>query len=83
MPMPIGRQLRQYAGRRITRRLYRTVPWLGGAFALITLGNAMRRKGAVRGLVDTALDFVPVIGGVKNLVEIRRGRDLIPDKQLQ
>jgi Pre-toxin TG len=81
--MPIVRQLRQYAGRRITRRLYRTLPWLGGALALVTLGSAMRRKGAVGGLVDTALDFVPVVGGVKNLVEIRRGRDLIPDKQPQ
>jgi Pre-toxin TG len=81
--MPIVKQLRQYAGRRITRRLYRTMPWLGGALALVTLGSAMRRKGAVRGIVDTALDFVPVVGGVKNLVEIRRGRDLIPDKQLQ
>ena len=81
--MPIVRQLKQYAGRRITRRLYRTMPWLGGALALVALGSAMRRKGAVRGIVDTALDFVPVVGGVKNLVEIRRGRDLIPDKQLQ
>ena len=81
--MPFIRQLKQYAGRRIIRRLSRTVPWLGGALALVTVGSAMRRKGAVRGIVDTALDFVPVVGGVKNLVEIRRGRDLIPDKQSQ
>ena len=81
--MPFIRQLKQYAGRRIIRRLSRTMPWLGGALALVTVGSAMRRKGAVRGIVDTALDFVPVVGGVKNLVEIRRGRDLIPDKQSQ
>lgn len=80
--MPLIRQLSQYAGRRITRRLYRSIPWLGGALALVTLGSAMRRKGAARGIVDTALDFVPVVGGIKNLVEIRRGRDFIPDKHI-
>jgi Pre-toxin TG len=78
--MGITRQLRQYAGRRMTRRLYRSVPWIGGVLALITVGKAVQRKGLIGGTVDTALDFIPFVGGLKNLVEAGRGRDFIPDK---
>ena len=79
--MGIRNKLSQYAERRITRRLYRTMPWIGGVLALVTLGKAIRRKGLIGGTVDTALDFIPFVGGVKNLAEIGRGRDLIPDKR--
>ena len=78
--MSMGTQLRQYAGRRMTRRLYRSVPWIGGALALLTLGRAMRRKGILGGTVDTALDFIPFVGMAKNLAEVGRGRDFIPDR---
>jgi hypothetical protein len=48
--------------------------------ALATLGAAIRRKGTVRGTVDTALDFTPVVGGIKNMAEVMRGRDFISDR---
>jgi len=80
--MAISRQLGQYAGRRITRRLYRSMPWIGGVIALATLGSAIRRKGLLGGTVDTALDFIPIVGGAKNLAEIGRGRDFIRDKRI-
>jgi hypothetical protein len=78
--MGIRKQLSRYANRRLTRRLYRTMPWIGGVLALLTLGKAVRRKGLLGGTVDTALDFIPFVGGVKNLAEVGRGRDFIPDK---
>ena len=78
--MAIGRRLKQYAQRRMTRRLYRSMPWIGGVLALVTLGGAVRRKGLIGGTVDVALDFIPYVGAVKNLAEARRGRDFIPDK---
>lgn len=80
--MGIARQLQQYAGRRLTRRLYRSMPWIGGAVALAALGGAIRRKGFFRGTLDTALDFVPFVGGAKNLAEVARGRDFIRDKRV-
>jgi hypothetical protein len=64
----------------MTRRLYRSMPWIGSALALLTLGRTIRRKGLFGGTVDTALDFVPFVGGAKNLAEAGRGRDFIPDK---
>jgi hypothetical protein len=60
----------------------RTVPFLGALVALVTLGAAIRRKGLFRGSVDTALDFTPVVGGIKNAAEIARGRDLIRDRRM-
>ncbi len=78
--MGIAKQLKKYASRRMTRRLYRSVPWIGGVFALLTLGRAVRGKGLLGGTVDTALDFIPFVGSAKNLAEAGRGRDFIPDR---
>jgi putative toxin of predicted polymorphic toxin system len=79
--MTLARQVRQYAGGKLSRRLVRTMPWLGAIVAVATFGSAIRRKGWLGGTIDTALDFTPYVGGVKNLVEARRGRDFIPDKR--
>ena len=57
------------------------MPWLGGLFALVTIGRAIRRKGVIGGTIDSALDFTPFVGGAKNLVEAGRGRDFIRDKR--
>ena len=78
--MSITRQAMQYGQRRLARKLVRAVPWLGGIVALATLGAAVRRKGVWGGTLDTALDFIPFVGGVKNVAEIARGRDLIRDR---
>lgn len=78
--MAMSTQVAQYAHRRMTKRLVRTLPFLGALIALVTLGRAIRRKGVVGGSLDTALDFAPVVGSIKNAAEIVRGRDLIRDK---
>ena len=78
--MAMTKQLRQYATRKATRRLVRTVPWLGAIVALATLGGAIKRKGWFGGALDTALDFTPVVGTIKNMAEVGRGRDFIRDR---
>jgi hypothetical protein len=78
--MAFTSQLMQYGQRRATRKLFRAAPWVGGLVALATLGVAIRRKGAVRGTLDTVLDFIPFVGAVKGAAEIARGRDLIADR---
>jgi hypothetical protein len=78
--MGVGRQIGQFASRRATRKLTRAVPWLGAVVALLTLGSAIRRKGWFGGALDTALDFTPVVGTMKNLAEVGRGRDFIRGK---
>ena len=81
--MSMTGQAVQYAQRRITRKLFRAVPFLGAVVALATLGSAIRRKGLMGGAVDTALDFIPGVSGVKNAAEILRGRDLIADRAVR
>jgi len=81
--MAMSTQIRQYAGRRLARRLSRSIPWIGGLLALATVGAAIRQKGWIGGSADTALDMIPYVGGAKNLAEVIRGRDFIRDKRIQ
>ena len=75
-------QLTNYAGRKLARRLTRSIPYIGAAIALLTLGSAIRRKGLVRGAIHSGLDAIPFVGGAKNLAEAARGRDFLRDKEV-
>ena len=81
--MSVSGQAAQYVQRRIARKLMRAVPWLGSLVALGTLAASIRRKGTVGGTVDTVLDFIPFVSGMKNAAEIVRGRDLIADRPVR
>ena len=72
--------LRRYAGRKLTRRLGRSIPWIGAAIAIVTVGSAIRRKGFLNGVIHSGLDAIPFVGGAKNVAEAVRGRDFIPDR---
>lgn len=80
--MATSQKLTQFATRRLTRRLSRSVPWVGSAIALLALGAAIRRKGMIGGTADTVLDFLPFVGAIKNVIEVRRGRDFIRDRAM-
>lgn len=62
------------------KRLGKTVPFAGTVIAVGLAGNSIRRKGLVKGAIDVGLDALPVVGTVKNVVEIFTG-DLIGDKE--
>jgi hypothetical protein len=78
--MAQNNMVRSYAGRKLSRRLTRSIPWIGGLIALATIGSAIRRKGLVRGALHTGLDAIPYLGGAKNIAEAARGRDFLRDK---
>jgi hypothetical protein len=78
--MSIVRPIVRWLGARAARRIAVSVPFAGAAIALVVAGAAIRRKGVVGGIVETALNATPVLGLVKNAVEVVRG-DLIPDKK--
>jgi hypothetical protein len=69
----------RWAGRRIGRRLEKSIPLVGTLFALAFLADAVRRKGMMRGLADTALNALPLFGTLKNGIEIFTD-DWIPDR---
>jgi hypothetical protein len=75
--MSIARTASRIPAGFVTRRLIRAWPVVGAIVALATVAGAIRRKGFLRGVADTALNAVPVLGTAKNLIEVHRGRDFI------
>ena len=78
--MSATNRLTRYGGKRLTRRLRRSIPIIGTALAVATVVSTIRRKGVISGSLDTGLDAVPFVGTLKNVVEIVRGRDFFPDR---
>lgn len=76
----MSHRVARWGGARLSRRLRRSVPIVGGVIAVATIVGTMRRKGMIGGAFDTGLNAVPFVGAVKNLVEIARGRDFFPDR---
>lgn len=74
------RKLARAGGMRLMRRLIKPIPVIGTAVALGFAGHEIRKKGWRNGLVHVGLDITPVVGTVKNVIEIFTG-DLIPDKE--
>ena len=78
--MSIGNTLARYGGVRLSKRLRRSVPIIGTAIAVATVVATIRRKGLISGSLDTGLNATPVVGAVKNAIEVLRGRDFFPDR---
>ena len=75
-------RLVRWGGARLSRRISRSVPWIGGAIAVATVVSTMRRKGFFGGMMDTGLNALPFVGAAKNTVELVRGRDFFPDREI-
>jgi hypothetical protein len=79
--MNVGNKAMQWAALRGARRMSRSLPLAGALIALFTLRNVVRRKGLVRGGLDTGLNAMPFVGALKLGVESVLGRDLIRDRR--
>jgi hypothetical protein len=71
----------KWAGRKLARRLGKSVPILGAAVAAAYLAHSVRRKGLFGGIAHTALDALPIVGAVKNGIELFTD-DWFPDRPL-
>ena len=80
--MATTNRLVRWGGARLSRRVSRSVPLIGTAIALATVAATMKRKGFFRGIMDTGLNAIPFVGAAKNTVEIVRGRDFFPDREI-
>ena len=61
---------KKLATARAKRKLAKSIPVLGVGFAALSVMKTVQYKGMRRGLLDTALDFTPVLGRVKALYEV-------------
>jgi hypothetical protein len=78
--MTLTHRMARWGGARLSRRLSRSLPWVGGLIAVATVASTMRRKGVISGVLDTGLNAVPLVGAAKNVLEVARGRDFFPDR---
>ena len=78
--MTITHRVARWGGARLSRRLARSLPWVGAAGAGATVPPTIRRKGVISGTLDTGLNAIPFVGAAKNAVELVRGRDFFPDR---
>ena len=72
--------VRKAVARKLLKRAVKPVPLIGAGVIAALAISTIRRKGAIKGTADVALDLIPGVGLAKNAVEIFTG-DLIPDKK--
>ncbi|HEX8457290.1 MAG TPA: hypothetical protein VF656_08335 [Pyrinomonadaceae bacterium] len=76
----LTRRAARAGGWKLARRLVKPIPFVGTAVALGFAGYEIKKKGWRNGLIHVGLDVTPVVGTVKDVIEIFTG-DLIPDKK--
>ena len=74
------RAVRKVIARKLLKRAVKPIPLIGASVIAALAISTLRRKGALKGSADVALDLIPGVGLAKNAVEIFTG-DLIPDNR--
>ena len=75
------RKLVHAGGWTLAKRVAKSIPYVGTAFAIGLVGYDIKRKGVVKGVLNSGLDAIPFVGLGKNAVEFFTG-DLFPDKNV-
>ena len=76
----VTRKLIHAGGWQVARRAAKMLPFGGTVVAIGLVGHDIRRKGVVKGVINSGLDAIPVVGFAKNAVELFTG-DFISDKK--
>jgi hypothetical protein len=76
----LKRKLVHAGGWQVAKRVAKMVPLGGTVVAVGLVGYDIKKKGVVRGVINSGLDAIPVLGFAKNAVEFVTG-DFIPDKE--
>jgi hypothetical protein len=76
----ITRKLVHAGGWQVVKRAAKMLPFGGTVVVVALVGHDIRKKGVVRGVVNSGLDAIPFLGLAKNAVELVTG-DFIPDKE--
>ena len=61
-------------------RLVRAIPYVGAVAAVGMVGYDIKKKGLVKGVLNSGLDAIPFVGLGKNVVEYFTG-DFFPDNE--
>lgn len=77
----IPNKIAHAAGWQLLKRGAKMLPFGGTVVAVILVGSDIRQKGVVNGVINSAIDAIPIVGLAKNGIEIVRGKDFLPDKE--
>jgi hypothetical protein len=76
----LKRKAAEAGGWMAARRVAKSVPYLGSIMAIGFVGYDIKKKGVIKGVLNSGLDAIPFVGMGKNIVEFFTG-DLLPDKK--
>lgn len=76
----LKRKAAEAGGWMAARRVAKSVPYLGTIMAIGFVGYDIKKKGFVKGVINSGLDAIPFVGTGKNILEFFTG-DLLPDKE--
>lgn len=76
------RRIIQAGSARAAVKVAKIIPVIGTAVAIGLVGYEIKKKGFIKGLVNTAMDATPFVGVAKNAIELVTG-DWLPDKPAQ
>ena len=77
----LRRTIAHAAGWQVAKRAAKMVPFGGPAVAIVLVGSDIKNKGLIKGVLNSGLDAIPVLGLLKNGVELVRRKDFIADKK--
>ncbi len=75
----LKRKLFEAGGWQAARRIGKFIPGVGTAIAIGFVGYDIKKKGVVKGVLNSGLDAIPFVGLAKNAVELFTG-DFLSDK---
>ncbi|MEZ5425651.1 MAG: hypothetical protein R2747_05255 [Pyrinomonadaceae bacterium] len=75
----VKKKLAHAAGWKLARRAAKAVPPFGTILAIGFVGYDIKKKGFIRGVLNSGLDAIPIVGTGKNIIELFTG-DFLPDK---
>lgn len=75
----VTRKIVEAGGWGLARRFSKQIPVVGSVFAIGLVGYDIKKKGFWRGIVNSGIDAIPIVGTGKNVIEIFTG-DFLPDK---
>lgn len=78
--MKLWQKIMVNGGARVARKLGKSMPLVGTAVVIGLMGYEIKKKGLMKGVVNTALDATPVLGTAKNVIELFTG-DWLADKE--
>jgi hypothetical protein len=76
----LKRKAVEAGGWQVAKRVAKSVPYLGSLMAIGLVGYDIKKKGVVKGVINSGLDAIPFVGTGKNIIEFFTG-DLLPDKE--